>query len=302
MGEAVNTAVYLYNRTPHSELQFKTPYQVLNNIRPDITNIRVFGSVAYYKVKAIGLKKLDPRAKKAILLGFGNNLYRLYDTESKRLIWARDVKILENQFHNFKEADLEANQESLFDLNQITDKQINKQNRTVEQNQSVQQNQTRQNQISRINQFSDSEDDDIDELALLGTYQNEPKSYKEARNSPDWPHWLTAMGVEIDQLNKQKTWIIVDLPPNRTALKTRWVYKIKTNKNNKIIKYKARWVVKGFSQIYGIDYEETFANTCRPEVYKMLLYLAAYHNWEVVQWDFKNAFPHADVDKELYIE
>jgi hypothetical protein len=116
-GEAVNTAVYLYNRTPHSQLHFKTPYQVLNDIKPDITNIRVFGSVAYYKVK-VGLKKLDPRAKKAILLGFGNNLYRLYDTESKRLIWARDVKILENQFYNFsKEANLEANQESLFDLN-----------------------------------------------------------------------------------------------------------------------------------------------------------------------------------------
>ena len=106
---------------------------------------------------------------------------------------------------SFKEADLEANQESLFNLNQITDKQINKQNRTVEQNQSVQQNQTRQNQISRINQFSDSEDNDIDKLALLGTYQNEPKSYKEARNSPNWPHWLTAIGIEINQLNKQKT-------------------------------------------------------------------------------------------------
>ena len=127
-------------------------------------------------------------------------------------------------------------------------------------------------------------------------------SYREAIKSPDWPNWQTAMGVEIDQLEKQKTWNIVDLPLNRKALKTRWVYKIKTDQNNQIIKYKARWVVKGFSQQYGIDYEETFANTCRPEVYKMLLYLAAYHNWEIVQWDFKNAFTHADIDKELYIE
>jgi hypothetical protein len=55
------------------------------------------------------------------------------------------------------------------------------------------------------------------------------------------------MGVEIDQLEKQKTWNIVDLPPNRKALKTRWVYKIKTDQDNQIIKYKARWVVKGFT-------------------------------------------------------
>ena len=70
--------------------------------------------------------------------------------------------------------------------------------------------------------------------------------------------------------------------PNRKALKTQQVYKIKTDQNNQIIKYKARWVVKGFTQQYGVDYEEIFANTCRLEVYKMLLYLAAYHNWEIV--------------------
>ena len=110
------------------------------------------------------------------------------------------------------------------------------------------------------------------------------------------------MGVEINQLEKQKTWNIVDLPPNRKALKTRWVYKIKTDQNDQIIKYKARQVVKGFSQQYGIDYEETFANTCRLEVYKMLLYLAAYYNQEIVQQDFKNAFTHTNIDKELYIE
>jgi len=72
---AVSTAVYLYNRTPHSQLQFKTPYQVLK------TRYYKYQSIWHItKSKAIGLKKLDPRAKKAILLGFVNNLYRLYDT------------------------------------------------------------------------------------------------------------------------------------------------------------------------------------------------------------------------------
>ena len=75
-GEAVNTAVYLYNRTPHSQIQFKTPYKALYNIKPNITNIKVFGSIIFYKNKIIGLKKLDPRARKGILLGFYNkNIY-----------------------------------------------------------------------------------------------------------------------------------------------------------------------------------------------------------------------------------
>ena len=234
-GEAVSTAVYLYNRTPHSQLQFKTPYQALYDTKPDITNIKVFRSIAYYKNKATGLKKLDPRAKKAILLGFGNNLYRLYDIDSKRLTWARDVKILENQFYNFntsKETNLEVDEESLINLNQITDKQIIKQNqpveqnrpvkqnRPIEQNRPVEQNQSVRQKQTRQNQYSELEDDDIDKLALLGTNQNKPRSYKEAIKSPDWPHWQTAMGAEIDQLEKQKTWNIVDLLPDRKALKT----------------------------------------------------------------------------------
>ena len=88
-------------------------------------NIKVFGLIVYYKDKAIGLKKLDLRAKKAILVGFGNNLYRLYDINSKRIIWARDVKILENQFYNLnsnKEADLQVNKKSVFNLNQKINK------------------------------------------------------------------------------------------------------------------------------------------------------------------------------------
>ena len=74
---------------------------MLYNTKPDITNIKVFGLIAYYKDKAIGVKKLDPRGKKVILIGFGKNLYRLYNINFKRVIWARDVKILEKQFYNF---------------------------------------------------------------------------------------------------------------------------------------------------------------------------------------------------------
>ena len=72
------------------------PYKALYNAKPNITNIKVFKSIAYYKDKATGLKKLDPKAKKAILVGFENNFYRLYNINSKRVIQARDIKILEN--------------------------------------------------------------------------------------------------------------------------------------------------------------------------------------------------------------
>jgi hypothetical protein len=110
------------------------------------------------------------------------------------------------------------------------------------------------------------------------------------------------MQEEINQLTKQNTWDLVDLPNNRKALKGRWVYKIKTDQNNNIIKYKARWVVKGYNQIYGLDYLDTFANTTRIEAIRLLLFLAADKNLEIKQLDFKNAFLHAEIEEEIYVE
>ncbi|POS81770.1 hypothetical protein EPUL_006531, partial [Erysiphe pulchra] len=97
-----------------------------------------------------------------------------------------------------------------------------------------------------------------DELSLLVTLNNEPNSYKQASLSDDRQKWLDAMQAEIDELENRETWTITDLPKDKEPLKGRWVYKIKTDANNEVIEYKARWVVKGFNQRLGIDYLETF--------------------------------------------
>ncbi|CAK1367509.1 unnamed protein product [Cercospora beticola] len=71
-GEALEAAIFLYNRTPHSSLGFKSPYELRYNKPPNLDNIRIFGSIAYYtRVKA---KKLDTRAKKAILIDSKNQI------------------------------------------------------------------------------------------------------------------------------------------------------------------------------------------------------------------------------------
>ena len=115
-------------------------------------------------------------------------------------------------------------------------------------------------------------------------------------NSPNNKEWIEAMQKEIDELNRQNTWNLINLPNNRTVLGGKWVYKIKTDK------YKARWVVKGFNQILGIDYLDTFSTTCRPESYRIIFILAIQNKWNLYQYDVKNAFVHANIDKEIYVE
>src|ERR1700761_7954082 len=106
---------------------------------------------------------------------------------------------------------------------------------------------------------------------------------------------------EFNSLNSSTTWKLVNLLKGRVALGGRWVYKKKYNNSGKIICYKARWVVQGYNQILGIDYLETFSTTCRPEVYRLFLIIAINNSWKVLQYDVKNAFVHAKIDKEIYV-
>jgi len=95
-GEAITTAVYLYNRTPHSKLQLKTPYEARYKTQPDISNIKIWGSIAYKREPIT--KKLDPRAGLYILIGYGSNQYKVLDPTSRKTYWARDLAIIEGRF------------------------------------------------------------------------------------------------------------------------------------------------------------------------------------------------------------
>ena len=157
---------------------------------------------------------------------------------------------------------------------------------------------------STITIDNDNDNNSLDELALvlLNTTNNEPKTYKQAIESLNKEEWLNAMNTEITELEAQNTWTITNLPPNKTTLRGKWVYKLKTDNKGNIKKYKARWVIKGFNQILGIDYIDTFSTTCRPETYRLVFIIAITNNWKLNQYDVKNAFVHALIDVEIYTE
>jgi hypothetical protein len=85
---------------------------------------------------------------------------------------------------------------------------------------------------------------------------HEPHSYREASFNN---LWQAAMTEELDALSRNRTWDLVDLPPDKSVVCCKWVFKIKTRSDESIDQYKARLVAKGFTQEYGIDYKETFA-------------------------------------------
>ena len=128
-----------------------------------------------------------------------------------------------------------------------------------------------------------------------------PQTIKEALERPDAQKWQDAINIELNSLKKNKTWKLTPLPSNRTPISSKWVFKIKTNADGTIDKYKARLVARGFSQVQGIDYTETFSPVVKLNSIKVLLALATQYNFEIHQLDVKTTFLNGNLDEEIYM-
>jgi hypothetical protein len=112
-----------------------------------------------------------------------------------------------------------------------------------------------------------------------------PKSFTEATSSPQAKHWLKACQTEVDSLRKNKAWELVKLPEGATTVKGKWVFKLKLDENGGITRYKARWAARGFTQIAGIDYDETYAAVAKPVSIRILMAIVTHYNLECKQYD-----------------
>jgi hypothetical protein len=134
-------------------------------------------------------------------------------------------------------------------------------------------------------------------LALLSTI--EPNCFEEANKDE---FWNKAMNEELDQIEKNDTWELVPRPKNKNVIDTKWVFRNKLNEYGQVTRNKARLVCKGYAQIEGIDFEETFAPVARMEAIWLLLAYACSKNVKVYQMDVKSSFLNGELEEEVYIE
>jgi hypothetical protein len=109
------------------------------------------------------------------------------------------------------------------------------------------------------------------------------------------------MHDEIQSIIDNKTWTLMDLPHGRKCIGSKWVYKLKKDASGNHLKYKAHIVAKGYSQIAGLDYEETFAPVVRIEFVRLLLAIAALMNLYILHADAITAFLNGNSDVEIYM-
>ena len=129
-----------------------------------------------------------------------------------------------------------------------------------------------------------------------------PQSYEEAIASPDAEKWKAAMDIEINTLNANETWELTPLPQDRKETNGRWVFTIKQGKEPDRVQYKARYVAKGYSQVHGVDYNETFSPTTRFTSIRILLQKAVNDGLHLHQMDVKGAYLNAPIDKDIFLQ
>ena len=114
------------------------------------------------------------------------------------------------------------------------------------------------------------------------------------------PAWRRAMQDEFDALQANDTWTLVPRPSGVNLVTGKWVFRHKFKSDGSLDRYKARWVLRGFTQRPGIDYDETFSLVVKPATIRTVLTLALSHSWPIHQLDVKNAFLHGILNEIVY--
>jgi len=317
--EAVHTAAHIVNRSPASAIDFKTPNEVWSGEPSNYSYLRVFGCPAYYHVNE---GKLEPRAKKAIFVGYVDGVkgYKLWCLSLLKFIVSRDVTFDESSILDPRKVSVEFSG--------------NKNDEQVELPVELAKEKDQETQVK-----DESEDVDLEELAVNEPYtiakgrekrqtrepeclidqanliayafvaaqeeikDLEPSSYIEATSCKDVVQWRLAMTEEMESLHKNQTWVLVKRQKGKRTVGCKWVYRKKEGiPEVEDARFKARLVAKGFSQKEGIDYNEIFSPVVKHSSIRVLLALVAQFDLELQQLDVKTAFLHGDLEETIYMD
>ena len=127
-----------------------------------------------------------------------------------------------------------------------------------------------------------------------------PNTYNQAMKSANKSNWELAMQEELNSLKQNDSYDVVDLPAGRKAIGNRWVYTTKMSDGN--LRFKARLVAQGFTQEFGVDFDQVYAPVARPPSTRLFLSTASKYKLVVKQFDVKTAFLNGKLDEEIYMQ
>lgn len=321
--EAATTAATSTNLSPTSSLANMTPFQAWTGRVPSVAHLRVWGCVAYSHMAKPIRRKLHDNSNQCMFIGYvahTDKLWKLWDQKAQRAFHSSNVVFDEDRFiYPLQGPQVEerppppAPASPSQTHNPLTSTVLSPP--CYEPSSS--------NSPDEILHDSTIQDDTILDtiivkpasethslIAVAATFPHDspiPSTYKEVLCSSEKDYWLEAMREEYQSLMEMNTWSLTErttaVEERREIIQSRWVFSRKELSDGKI-RYKARVVVKGFQQMPGVDFQDTFAPVGRLDTFRVLVALAAYYHWEIQQLDVVTAFLNGELPAEerIYME
>lgn len=300
-----------------------TPLEALFGTKPNYDDMCAFGSDVYERIPNEKRRKLDFKAIKGIYVGHDalSKGYRIANPQTHKITVCREMQLVKRKKKGkqlLASVDLESGE--------FKDEQEETENISDEES-----DDSRSDDGESSDETTEEEDEEFHDASEIeeqapprrSTRSNfgrpplyfndyhcyvvkeigkvEPRSYKEAVTCADKDRWIAAIQEELSSIRRNATWELTDLPAGRSMVGSKWVFKIKTDEGGNMT-YKARLVAQGFTQKYGIDYDEVFAPVARSESFRILLTIASVENMEVQQYDFKTAFLNGELKEEIFMK
>jgi len=307
---AVMCAVYTRNRCYNPRLDM-TSLEAMTGRRPNVNKMHVFGTKCFAYVQ--NAKKLDARCFEGVFVGYDKNCpaFLVYCSNTQTVKRVRCVSFssvvpgscVENKsVPQPLLCDVKDDDEPLAVNRAHSD--ANEQNDANVQNDESRYPRRSNRGLApkRYEHFVQShEDKNCSVDYCYNLVYDVPVNYSDAVTCSDSPNWREAMNDEMNSLLENNTWKLTPLPEGRPAVGGKWVYAVKHGQDGDV-KFKARFVAKGYSQQANVDYHETFSPTAHITSVRMLQQLSVEHGLTVHQMDVKSAYLNADIDCELYVE
>ena len=340
-GEALRHAIWLKNRTATRALDGKTPFEALYGRPPDLLNLRLWGCPVW--VHSADGSKLDVHARQAKWIGLDTDTraHRVYWPSAGKVGVERNVYFgssapLEGENDEIIIPNVVSEQSANPHTSDSSDEQptLRKSMRIRKPSCIVRDllagKGTTDADTACIMHLPSASDEDPDEAGgawsvedgsptLLEDFEGlefafaaetadaealEPRSLAEAKRRPDWPLWERAIEEELATLKAAGTWRLEEAPPGANIIGSKWVFKAKKDAAGNVARYKARLVTQGFSQIGGVDYDDTYAPVAKLGSSRAIIAMANRLRFELHQIDIKGAYLNGvlNADEVLFMQ
>ncbi|KAK2428718.1 putative mitochondrial protein [Trifolium repens] len=317
--EAMNTAFYVHNRVTLRKGTTSTVYELWKGRKPTVKHFHIFGSKCYILADREPRRKLDPKSDEGFFLGHSTNsrAYRVYNTKTQVVmesvnVVVKDSPVKENEGINQgtpvsvnAEQDAEASEQPLIDksdevtIEEEGEESARPQALSKGPSVRVQKNHPLELVIGNPQQGITTRrtNDVVANSCFVSLF--EPKNVKEGLTDEAW---IEGMQEELNQFERSEVWDLIPRPEDVNVIGTKWVYEKKSDENGTVTRNKARLVAQGYTQIEGLDFDETFAPVARLESIRLLLGVACILKFKLYQMDVKSAFLNGYLHEEVYVE